>query len=86
MCRTDMSENERSVPTMRPVCRECGEPYAPARRRAGYTLCMPCGEDAATRTRAGWTIVQQYGKGPYQFITHAAAPEVLRNTNQKQPR
>lgn len=78
--------NEYSIPTMRPVCRKCKKAYAPARRKAGYTLCLPCGDAAATVARRGWTIVQQYGKGPYQFVTPSAAPEVLRGTNQKQPR
>lgn len=77
---------ERSVPGMRPLCRECGEPFAYARLRAGYRLCLLCGEDAARAERRGWTIVQQYGKGPYQLVTASAAPEVLRGTNQKQPR
>ena len=86
MALNKAERGERSVPGMRPLCRECGEAFAPARRRAGYTLCLLCGEDAARAERRGWTIVQQYGKGPYQLVTPSAAPEVLRGTNQKQPR
>lgn len=78
--------NESSLRQMKPRCPECRKPFAPARRKAGYTLCLPCGDAAATVARRGWTIVQQYGKGPYQFVTPSAAPEVLRGTNQKQPR
>lgn len=71
---------------MKPLCVTCGSPFAPARRKAGYHLCMPCGEDRAQNDRRGWTVVQEYGKGPYQFITHHAAPRTLRETNQKQTR
>jgi len=56
------------------------------RRKAGYTLCLPCGEDAARAERKGWCVVQEYGKGPYQFITRESAPRTLRETNQKQIR
>ena len=71
---------------IKPTCVECKEPFSPLRRKAGYTLCLPCGEDAARAERRGWTIIQEYGKGPYQLVTASAAPRTLRETNQKQPR
>jgi hypothetical protein len=47
---------------------------------------MKCGDRLARDERAGWCIVQTYGKGPYQFVTREAAPKVLMDTNQKSPR
>ena len=71
---------------MKPKCRICDEPFAVRRREAGYTLCLPCGEDAARVERAGWCVVQEYGKGGYQYVTREAAARTLRETNQKQVR
>lgn len=81
-----MSIDEGTTPKMRPLCVGCGLTFSPLRRKAGYVLCLECGEDAARQARKGWCVVQEYGKGPYQFITANAAPRVLRETNQKQPR
>jgi len=73
-------------------CRMCGESVTPAKRVALLReqgrpmLCLFCGEDAARVERAGWTVVQQYGKGPYQLVTQGAASEVLKSTNQKEVR
>lgn len=67
-------------------CIECGDTFPDARFRLGYRCCLMCGEEAALRERRGWTVVQQYGKGPYQLVTAAAASRVLRETNQKNPR
>lgn len=78
--------DEGFSPKIRPICVGCGATYAPMRRKAGYTLCLPCGEDAARAERKGWCVVQEYGKGPYQLVTASAAPRTLRETNQKQPR
>jgi hypothetical protein len=69
------------------VCTCCyDETVDPRRWEAGYSTCLPCGELQAQRERKSWTVVQPYGKGGYQFVTSQAAREVLRNTNQKQPR
>jgi hypothetical protein len=68
------------------TCRTCGDDINPKRAEIGYRLCLPCGEDAARVERAGWTVVQQYGKGPYQLVTQGAASEVLKSTNQKEVR
>ena len=67
-------------------CRLCGDDVHPARTVLGYRVCMECGDQLARDERAGWCIVQTYGKGPYQFVTNEAAPKVLMDTNQKAPR
>ena len=67
-------------------CRVCSGEVHPARSVLGYRVCMKCGDRVARDERAGWCIVQTYGKGPYQFVTREAAPKVLMDTNQKSPR
>jgi len=72
-------------------CVHCGADVHPARVElllsdARPVLCLDCGEHAATAARRSWTVVQQYGKGPYQFVTRDAAFLTLRQTNQKQLR
>jgi hypothetical protein len=52
----------------------------------GHVLCKPCGEQQALKDRAKWTVVQEYGKGCYQFVTPTTARNALRNTNQKSTR
>jgi hypothetical protein len=76
----------------KPKCRMCGEVVTPAKRVALLReqgrpmLCLPCGEATARDERRSWTVVQQYGKGPYQLVTTRAASEVLKSTNQKEVR
>lgn len=67
-------------------CCVCGDDYPAERAQLGYRYCLPCGDDIAREERKSWTVVQEYGKGPYQFITPNAVHQTLRNTNQKQPR
>lgn len=67
-------------------CPRCGDDVEPARAALGYRLCLFCGEEAARTERLGWCVVQEYGKGPYQFVTTTSAPTTLRQTNQKQLR
>lgn len=73
---------------MHKLCVVCGDEIDPPER--AYVLlkstCLFCGEDMARAERQSWCIVQEYGKGPYQFITESAAPTTLRQTNQKQIR
>jgi hypothetical protein len=57
-----------------------------ARFKLGYKICLGCGDLRSAEARRHWTVIQQYGKGPYQLVTPAAAPDVLRGTNQKQVR
>jgi ribosomal protein L37AE/L43A len=49
-----------------PLCTSCADPFAPARRRAGYTQCMPCGEQTAKKYRH--TIVPM-SKSNYVVVT-----------------
>jgi hypothetical protein len=67
-------------------CRTCGDAVPQRRWEIGYRLCLPCGEATARDERRSWTVVQQYGKGPYQLVTQGAASEVLKSTNQKEVR
>lgn len=71
---------------MKPVCMVCGDVFSPVRARAGYKVCLMCGEEAARQERAAWCVVQEYGKGGYQFVTADSAHRTLRETNQKNPR
>lgn len=64
-------------------CRECGDDIHIERWGMGYRLCLFCGEEAARVERKSWTVVQEYGKGGYMFVTKAAARRTLTQTNQK---
>jgi len=79
------SKRERKETNMR--CVKCLS-NGVGRKRAsyGHLLCKPCGDEQALKDRAKWTVVQEYGKGCYQFITSQSAPTALKNTNQKQTR
>jgi hypothetical protein len=65
------------------ACRNCGDDVNEHRWELGFRLCLFCGEEAARQERAGWCVVQEYGKGPYQLITPASAVVTLKQTNQK---
>ena len=41
---------------MKPMCFECGEVFSALRKRAGYNLCLSCGEDAAIAARKYWCV------------------------------
>ena len=71
---------------MHPVCKLCGDTFAPRRARAGYKVCLMCGEDAAREERRSWCVVQEYAKGNYQLITAETAATTLKQTNQKATR
>lgn len=64
-------------------CRECGDDIHIERWERGYKLCLFCGEEAARVERKSWTVVQEYGKGGYMYVTQAAAQRTLTQTNQK---
>ena len=68
------------------ACRECGDDIEPKRVQIGYRLCLWCGEDAAQADRKRWTVVQEYTKGNYQFVTNTAAAVTLKQTNPKEQR
>ena len=64
-------------------CNVCGDDVPIARWQLGYRCCLWCGEDMARAERKSWTVVQEYGKGGYMFVTQAAASTTLKQTNQK---
>ena len=64
-------------------CVACGDDVPLARWRLGYRVCLFCGEDAARAERRSWTVVQEYQKGGYMFVTADAAKRTLKQTNQK---
>lgn len=64
-------------------CQVCGDEFPEARWQLGYKCCLFCGEDQARAERKSWTVVQEYGKGGYMFVTPAAANTTLKQTNQK---
>lgn len=65
------------------LCCSCGDDFPAERFNLGYRMCMPCGDSAAKEERKSWTVVQEYGKGGYMFVTAQAAPTTLKQTNQK---
>ncbi len=67
-------------------CECCGDDVHADRWALDYRVCLKCGDLLAQDARASWCIVQEYGKGPYQFVTAASAPRTLLDTNQKCPR
>lgn len=67
-------------------CVHCGDDVHIERWALGYRLCLFCGEDAALVERASWTVIQEYGKGNYQYVTPTTATRALIDTNQKYPR
>lgn len=67
-------------------CEICGDDVHIERWTLGYRHCKFCGEDIARAERASWCVVQEYGKGAYQFVTASAAPQTLKDTNQKSTR
>ena len=64
-------------------CVVCGDDVHIERWSRGYRTCLWCGEDQARAERKSWCIVQEYGKGGYQFVTAEAARTTLKQTNQK---
>lgn len=67
-------------------CRICGDEIDPPARARLVPLCLWCGEEQAQAERKGWCIVQEYGKGNYQYVTASAANVTLKQTNQKEIR
>jgi hypothetical protein len=67
-------------------CVDCGDEFPSERWQLGYRCCLMCGEDAARAERRSWTVVQEYGKGGYMFVTAESAPVTLKQTNQKEIR
>jgi len=67
-------------------CEQCGDDVHIERWKLGYRYCKFCGEEMARAERASWCIIQEYGKGNYQYVTPTSAYTTLQNTNQKHTR
>jgi len=67
---------------MKPICVSCGDTFAPARRLAGYHLCMPCGEQRSVQERRGWCVLTPHKQGA-MFFTTDFAPEAAKGINNK---
>lgn len=67
-------------------CKLCGDDVHIARWQLGYHTCHACGDQIAADARRVWCVVQEYGKGPYQFVTNESAHKAVKDTNQKSPR
>jgi hypothetical protein len=67
-------------------CVSCGEVVGEHRSKLGYKVCLMCGERDAIAERKSWCVVQEYGKGCYQFVTSESALRTLKQTNQKNTR
>ena len=69
-------------PRIKPICVECGEHFASARRKAGYNVCMPCGDKAAREERKHWTVLTPHKQGA-MFFTAENAREAAVGINNK---
>ena len=76
------SQAQQAQFKMRPVCAECGEVFAAARRKAGYRLCLLCGEEAAQVERKHWTVLTPHKQGA-MFFTPEFAVEAAKGINNK---
>ena len=83
---TNAAYDPTQDPLFIPLCINCGDEVNERRWELGYKTCLWCGEEHAKQERKTWCVVQEYGKGGYQFVTATAAPKTLKETNQKQPR
>lgn len=59
----------------KPMCVECGESYARARRDLGYHTCVSCGEEAARKRKH---CIVPMPKSNYIVVTD---PEILLGLN-----
>jgi hypothetical protein len=61
------------------LCSACHWEKVPYRRwRAGYTTCLPCGEEAAQEARKGWCVAPMH-KSNYMLITNRSLLSGLNN-------
>ena len=63
--------------TYSPQCKLCGGTYDASRLRIGYAICMPCGDDLATKVIR---TVAPIHKSNYMLITD---PSLLKQLNPK---
>ena len=67
-------------------CIDCGDDTPTARYQAFCIFCERDREQSASVERSSWCIVQEYGKGNYQYVTSTSAFTTLKQTNQKELR
>jgi hypothetical protein len=64
---------------MKPKCMGCRKIFSAKRKRAGYNLCMECGEEAAVSERKLWCVAPMH-KSNYVLVRDR---ELLVGFNQK---
>jgi len=67
---------------MKPLCVRGGDTYSAKRSKAGYQLCLSCGEDAAQTQRKSWCIMTPHKQGA-MFFTVDSAKELAKGINSK---
>jgi ribosomal protein L37AE/L43A len=65
--------------TFNPQCKLCGMTYAAERLAIGYAICMPCGDDLATKVNTKRTVVPM-NKSNYMMVTDMT---ILKQLNPK---
>jgi ribosomal protein L37AE/L43A len=65
--------------TFNPQCKLCGITYAAERLAIGYAICMPCGDDLATKVNTKRTVVPM-NKSNYMMVTDMT---ILKQLNPK---
>lgn len=75
-------------PAKNGYCTTAGCTNGIGKKRAayGHLICKGCGEEQSRLLRRSWTVLQEYGKGGYMYVSPAAAPITLKQTNQKELR
>lgn len=68
------------------LCSDCGDDVHVSRYQVFCRLCEKNRNHEATKERKKWTVVQEYTKGAYQFVTATSAPTTLKQTNPKETR
>lgn len=67
---------------LKPICVRCGDVFSPKRAKAGYHLCLLCGEEAASESRKSWTVLTPHKQGA-MFFTAESAREIAKGINNK---
>ena len=75
--RLDMTQKDWKL------CTDCGDELHVSRHQAFCKFCERDRDASAKTARMSWCVVQEYGKGPYGYVTAEAAKKVLLDTNQK---
>jgi hypothetical protein len=65
------------------LCIDCKDEIPVERHQAFCIFCEHDRERSADTERASWCVVQEYGKGNYQYVTPTSAYTTLKQTNQK---